>query len=368
MALEKVGSRLEWLHALLDGHMNLSAAPLLTGLLAEVSRSFYLTLQILPRSVRQPIGLAYLLARASDTIADTELVPASGRREALQRLRDRFQGGGGDLALGTLATAQAHPAERILLERLEEPLAILVGLPEPDRTLVRQVLDTITLGQDFDLQRFAQAGGRDVVPLPDEAALHDYTYRVAGCVGEFWTRLCLAHGVGVPAEVAKATGAGREAVVLAWTDLGRRFGQGLQLVNILRDLPRDLQQGRCYLPADRLQALGLEPAELRDPAQEARVRPLYNSLLDQAQAHLAAGWDYTNLLPVSCPRLRLACAWPVLIGIRTLALLRARNPLDPARRIKMSRRSLRALLLRSVLFYPIPVFWRDLWREAAGGG
>ncbi|MFM8358454.1 MAG: squalene/phytoene synthase family protein, partial [Verrucomicrobiota bacterium] len=56
------------------------AAPdLLTSLLRDVSRSFYLTLWILPSSVRRPIGLAYLLARATDTIADTALLPAAER-------------------------------------------------------------------------------------------------------------------------------------------------------------------------------------------------------------------------------------------------------------------------------------------------
>jgi farnesyl-diphosphate farnesyltransferase len=112
--------------------------------------------------------------------------------------------------------------------------------------------------------------------------------------------------------------------------------------------------------------MGLEPAALLDPSAEARLRPLYNALLDRAEAHLAAGWDYTNQLPVSCPRLRLACAWPVLIGVRTLALLRTRNPLDPARRVKVSRPAVRALLLRSVLLYPAPPLWRHLWVEAGG--
>ena len=46
---------------------------LLEGLLKGVSRSFYLTLRVLPANLRQPVGLAYLLARAADTIADTRL-------------------------------------------------------------------------------------------------------------------------------------------------------------------------------------------------------------------------------------------------------------------------------------------------------
>ena len=48
---------------------------LLGGLLRDVSRSFYKTLAILPGSIRPQISLAYLLARTTDTIADTEIVP-----------------------------------------------------------------------------------------------------------------------------------------------------------------------------------------------------------------------------------------------------------------------------------------------------
>ena len=48
----------------------------LNQLLKQTSRSFYLTLRVLPGAIRPQIGLAYLLARTTDTIADTELVPA----------------------------------------------------------------------------------------------------------------------------------------------------------------------------------------------------------------------------------------------------------------------------------------------------
>jgi farnesyl-diphosphate farnesyltransferase len=47
----------------------------LTDLLKATSRSFYLTLRVLPAAVRPQISLAYLLARTTDTIADTEIVP-----------------------------------------------------------------------------------------------------------------------------------------------------------------------------------------------------------------------------------------------------------------------------------------------------
>src|SRR5216117_3031821 len=55
------------------------ADDLLGDLLRQVSRSFYLSLAILPRPLREPIGLAYLLARAADTVADTRLIVREDR-------------------------------------------------------------------------------------------------------------------------------------------------------------------------------------------------------------------------------------------------------------------------------------------------
>jgi len=90
----------------------------LNDLLKATSRSFYLTLRVLPAAVRPQIGLAYLLARTTDTIADTELVPLAQRVEALQRLRERILGqSSAPLNFGELAKQQNLSAEKLLLER-----------------------------------------------------------------------------------------------------------------------------------------------------------------------------------------------------------------------------------------------------------
>jgi farnesyl-diphosphate farnesyltransferase len=322
---------------------------LLSGLLRDVSRSFYLTLRVLPGRVRTPIGLAYLLARTTDTIADTELIALEQRLEALRALRERIQGrGAAPLDFGALARQQGSRPEGILLENCEASLALLDHLPPADRQLVREVLDTITSGQELDLRRFAGASASALVALDTDEELDDYTYRVAGCVGEFWTRMCRAH-LFPKAPVD-------DAFLLA---NGVRFGKGLQLVNILRDVAADLRHGRCYVPAERLAALGLKPEDLLRPASEPRLRPLYHEYLDRAEAHLLAGWAYTNALPRRCARVRLACAWPILIGRETLKLLRAGNALDPAQPIKVTRRQVRRFMLRSVLLYP----WRGAWEK-----
>jgi farnesyl-diphosphate farnesyltransferase len=310
-------------------------------------------MRILPRAVRPQIGLAYLLARTTDTIADTELVPVEARLGALADLRSRILGASSAaLNFASLTPGQETEAERALLERCEEALRILNGLAEEDRRLIREVLNTIIGGQELDLQRFGAAHFPNLAALETEAELDDYTYRVAGCVGEFWTRLCRARLF----PRARAD----DAMLLRE---GIRFGKGLQLVNILRDLPADLGKGRCYLPRQSLAAAGLTPEDLRSAGNEPRFRALYQSWLDRAGEHLAAGWNYTNALPGGPGRLRLACAWPILIGARTLGKLRGENVLDATRRVKITRPEVRAIVARSIVLCAWPPGWKAQFRR-----
>jgi farnesyl-diphosphate farnesyltransferase len=88
---------------------------------------------------------------------------------------------------------------------------------------------------------------------------------------------------------------------------------------------------------------------LLDPRNFESIRPLYAHWLDAALAHLDAGWQYTMRIPRSQVRLRLACIWPIWIGLMTIARLRTENPLDPARRIKISRGEVYGVMARSFL-------------------
>jgi farnesyl-diphosphate farnesyltransferase len=163
---------------------------LLGDLLKATSRSFYLTLRVLPARVRPQIGLAYLLARTTDTISDTELVPLEQRLDALHKLRERILGSStAPLNFGELAKQQGSPAERVLLEKAEDSLTLLPTFSPADLKLVRDVLTTIMGGQELDLRRFAGASAEKIVALETAVELDDYTYRVAGCVGEFWTKI-----------------------------------------------------------------------------------------------------------------------------------------------------------------------------------
>lgn len=331
-------------------------------LLRATSRSFYLTLRVLPRAIRSQIGLAYLLARTADTIADTEVVPLGQRLESLQKLRDRILGqDSAPLNFADLAGRQGSPDEKLLLERVSESVGALQQFSAADQKVIRDVLVTIISGQELDLKRFVP---RDIlseeekhmpeptpiVALETALELDDYTYRVAGCVGEFWTRICRAH------LFPQAPLDDGELITN-----GIRFGKGLQLINILRDLPADLKKGRCYLPREKLERAKLSPQTLLSPANEQNFLPLFHEYLDKAEGHLAAGWDYTNALPFGQFRVRLACAWPILIGLETLQRLRRANVIELQQRVKVSRRDVQRIMVVTVAASPFRGRWRNLF-------
>jgi farnesyl-diphosphate farnesyltransferase len=317
------------------------AGDLLGAPLRQVSRSFYLSLAILPRPLREPIGLAYLLARAADTVADTQLIPRADRLGHLEILRRAGAGEAVDVRPLARACAplQAHAAERVLLERLGEALARVEALAPADQHEVRAVLATLTSGMIFDLTRFPGEDSKGLAAIETLEELDHYTYLVAGCVGPFWTALHVAH------RPRLADWALREM-----SEQGVSFGKALQLTNVLRDVPRDLAHGRCYLPTRELAALGLGPRDLLEPAGAARALPLYRRLLGLALEHYDVAWGYTLAVPRLEWRMRLACAWPLLIGLATLDALAAHpNPLTATAPIKISRGAVRALVAQSTV-------------------
>jgi farnesyl-diphosphate farnesyltransferase len=323
----------------------MTAPELLRDILPGVSRSFALSLRVLPRVLRIPLGITYLVARSADTIADTRVLPPPARLSALHALRAALQDGHvGTPALTVTGSGDQKPAERILLARLPDVLAAHRTLEPGDRVRSTGVLLTLTQAMVEVLERFPPELTLRVGALETRAELDRYTYMNAGCVGEFWTEVAAAH----------------RSRCQRWDlsrmrALGARFGQGLQLINVLRDLPRDLRLGRCYLPRAELAALGLAPEDLLKPAVLPRVRPLVDALIDEAVACLDDGRAYALAVPRLEGRLRLACVWPLLIGLRTLARIRrAENLLEPFVTVKVPRGELRRLIAGS-----LALVWSD---------
>ncbi|CAG4886733.1 phytoene/squalene synthase family protein [Paraburkholderia saeva] len=334
---------------------NPARAFLLGPLLKGVSRSFYLTLRVLPAGMRDPVGLAYLLARAADTIADTSLIPPDQRLYMLLALREQVNGvnaaGGTRGEDGRLqrmavevAAQQTHSDEKVLLESLGPALDVLAQLTQSDRDAVREIVTTLTEGMEFDLHTFPDESSGQIVALRELDELDRYTYLVAGCVGEFWTKMTWAHMPG--------TLKGQPDVAL---ERGVRFGKALQMTNVLRDCGKDLRIGRCYLPSTLLDEARLSPQDLLLPESSLRAQPLMFELVRTTLDLFRDAVEYTLAIPAHSVRLRLACLWPVVIGLETLLLLVDNDAwLDPAKVSKIRRNT-----VYRVIAYSIPAVASD---------
>lgn len=292
-------------------------------MLKGVSRSFYLTLRLLPAPMRPAASLGYLLARASDTIADTAQVPVADRLTVLTQFAAAVAGENrAPLAWPQALLESADPKETILLRETPALLHWLDRLPAEQRALVREVVAVIISGQTLDLQRFAHATAAEPVALKHAHELDDYTWRVAGCVGAFWTKLGWL-------TLGEDFSAGPEPWLTA---CGVDYGKGLQLVNILRDLPRDLAMGRCYLP-------------VHDPHDHAELLACHRHWLEIALQWCDGGIAYSTTL--ASRRLRAASALPAMLAKETLLAMRNATWEQLAARVKVPRRRVYALLFRA---------------------
>ena len=222
-------------------------------LLEKTSRTFALSIPLLPEPTRREVTVAYLLFRIADTFEDASSWPREIRVEALERFcdlrhRSDAQGGPGGAGTGSSWMADArrlgdrwaaempvsHDGYRELLEETPHVLQEYAGLNAPARALVHRHTVRTARGMAGFVGDTDDDGRLQLQTLQD---LRDYCYVVAGIVGEMLTELFL---LGRPPLAA---------VGPYLRDRCRFFGEGLQLVNILKDSANDIREGRAYIPA-----------------------------------------------------------------------------------------------------------------------
>lgn len=208
--------------------------------LQHTSRTFALSIPRLPSPARETVTVGYLLFRIADTFEDAAAWPRDARRRALDDFAALLDGSSreGPAALGA-RWADARPTEHAgylsLLRATGAVFAAFDALPDAAREIVRRHALRTTLGMRDMVDRSDVAGSLSLRSVDD---LRAYCYLVAGIVGELLTDLFLA----LTPSLAREEGPLRACAVA--------FGEGLQLVNILKDAADDARDGRVYLPPD----------------------------------------------------------------------------------------------------------------------
>lgn len=233
---------------------------LLQDLLVKTSRTFALSIPELPEPTCREVTVAYLLFRIADTFEDATVLWRKPKR--LETLGEFA----GLLRAATVERARElsskwvidppieHDGYMELLERTPEVIRAFLSLsPEAQRPIGHHTVRTSELMADFvqhtDEQGVLQLGGLQM--------LRDYCYAVAGIVGEMLTELFVLERANL------------EPVSDFLRERAARFGEGLQLVNILKDSASDATEGRNYLPVGvgRDEVFALARADLEAAAE-----------------------------------------------------------------------------------------------------
>lgn len=313
----------------------------LKKILKGVSRSFYLSLILLPKKARWPMGLAFLSCKAADTIADTNIIDATERLRLLDAYQELFakpvRGKADSIVEAVGKPGEGTLAEKNLIQNLPALMESLIALPPQDWLLIQELVLELTQGMQIDLSYFNPKLG-EIRSFETKEQLEQYIYYVAGCVGKFWTKMIAQHfrfGKRFNNQTYEAS---------------EKLGKGLQLVNVLRDLPHDLRKGRCYIPQEFLNKENLKTGDLLDPKNLPKAKPVLLSLAKKARGYLKSGETYCSFYPWYTKRLQAVVKLPMYLGFQTLDLLeKSEDWLDPAHFHKVSRRQVYQTLLSSLL-------------------
>jgi farnesyl-diphosphate farnesyltransferase len=279
-------------------------------ILPRVSRTFALSIEALPASLRAAVRSAYLLCRVLDSIED-EPTLGDAQRNELFDIFDRLLDDG-DTAELELACARASVggtgADGELCRGAGAVFRAFHALP-PSR---RDAIQPHVLEMSGGMRSYCARG---VAPrLADLADLERYCYFVAGTVGNLLTALFEETVSGLSEKLRSDL---RERAV--------SFGIGLQMVNVVKDVAADFgERGVCFLPLALAREYRLDVDRLLDPAMRDAGVAVVRAVCARAREHLRRAEEYVALWPASGPggqagrAVRSFCLVPLALALATL--------------------------------------------------
>lgn len=271
------------------------------AILGSVSRTFALTIPLLPPAIEVVVGNTYLLCRIVDTIEDAaELNPTE--KQDLSKL----------FLEAVLETIPVEAFVKPCLETLKNYsntdeldliahtptiLRILRTFPDKDQAAIGRCVSIMSDGMSHFHGRQTQAG------LKDLAEFEEYCYVVAGVVGELLTSIFSNYSPQFAKQVQ-----GQEALAID-------FGQALQMTNILKDSPEDRARGVSWKPASM--------------SQHELLKIAYEKLQDSIR--------YIFLIPENEVGMRRFCFLAFGLAVMTLEKIATRKEFNNKSEVKLSR-------------------------------
>ncbi len=305
-------------------------------MLRRVSRTFTLSIEQLPKDIRDAVALAYLLFRVSDCLEDHPTMAAAHKAELLELWSEILAG---QRAATELTNQIAHLDNSDPEVYVAQQAVDLVDYLHTFPAGIQEIMISRVIETSLGMARWQRQGPY----IQDEAAMDDYMYYVAGLVGYLLTDMFTWYSPSIKA---------RRNMLLP---LGREFGLALQTVNVIRGLRKDYERGWVFVPQTFLEQVGITCEQLFLPAFEEKGLQVIKLLADKAERHLQHGLEYIVTIPRTQHRIRLFCVWPLFFAVKTLAI--SRNNINVLRaEAKMSRDQVKTIIRNTTV-----LGWSNRW-------
>ncbi len=305
-------------------------------ILPSVSRTFALSIRVLPGDLGRAVLVAYLLCRIADSLEDEPVLPAPDKAELLNDLAACFDDQGLVAPFTTRMESLAGEAAHVRLCRsADKVFALYFALPPATRLHVQHwVTEMITGMRKFVL---LYPNGIRIQNLEE---YREYCYYVAGTVGYMLTDLWHEHAPSIGEQQYKVL---REKC--------RAFAEALQTVNILKDVAVDAErENSIYIPEDLLRRHGSSHATILAPDRLRGTREALATLVHLAWQDLDHARSYLLLIPRRAVTIRFFCLLPLLFAYATLRdLTHTPHALARMEVVKISRREVKSLTLFGML-------------------
>ncbi len=282
--------------------------------LVGVSRSFALTIPMLPEPLQDFVSNAYLLCRVADTVEDDPIAPINKKimwlnsfaNFALQGFFDDFD----------------------LLSLHHQAIDLVQGAVEPEKKLVSDIVSVVErtqsfptgikqiLGRGVGIMSSGMAKSLSGLKIRSRDDVDRYCYFVAGVVGELLAALFSEHNHQIDRDRLMA--------------LSVSFGEGLQITNILKDRSVDATRNVSFLPI------------------ATNGEDIIMEYLTLCQGHLDDALDFICEIPREEVGIRRFCLVNILMASATLRKLHSLKDCDLlGESIKIKRKQVVNILLFS---------------------
>lgn len=305
------------------------------SILPGVSRTFALTIPVLPGELANVVTNAYLLCRLADTIEDDIGLSDQQKTEYHARFVRIVEGTEAPeefaAELAPLLSERTLADERDLVRNTDKVIRITHSFARAERDALTRCVRIMCRGMP-EFQRNRSRSG-----LPALGDLDQYCYYVAGVVGEMLTELFLQHCPELEPQ--------RERMM----HLAVSFGQGLQMTNILKDIWDDRQADTCWLPREVFARHGCDIDALESVHGSAAFAAGLNDLVGVAHAHLRNALEYSCMIPRRESGIRKFCLWAIGLAVLTLRKIHNNPAFESGSEVKVTRRTVKATILTTNL-------------------